>query len=979
MQRYVEMGYSEHEAQQAEELHGDDLHAGCHWLMLRQTLGQMPKRLKSSRNATDQTYLGSSIRYDGAKWTIDDFNSEHALIRIFSPLASVRKWIHMSDNRIEWDVIRHETSAGIVPKPAWYRKIGQIQLDITKYSDSEQSKELSLANILNRYIRSHRPDEPSEFYKWRMINALTKQFRHQPSHPKPRSSNASDLHGFRVELMTYFHALCDVCSISKEMFNDLLYNNTTKQVTELFPENEREHLKKQINIWKKPKPFLVREMAKWRQQCVPVVIFSPTVIIGNPATSFLCDVVIHDLTFVRPEMYEVSMNVLHFQCLFNHIYQHTIQAKVSSSQVDNTFLEKVLRTSRKMVSSNTVPSSSFTSSLFSYQQKCLTWLIHRENKSESTSSWGWTRHQLSDGFVYYTSCFGYISQSSPNNTIRGGLLAQSVGMGKTIEMLALIATNPVDGPTLIVVPTTMLSVWLEEAQTHCPSLTVVRFHGSRRGQIPMDTLKSADIVVTTYRICVNETQRHIPTIGSIRWGRIILDESHELKNPTSATVKAMCRLYAPRKWCLSATPFPKGLVNMASLLSFMGVTPFVDNITPSPERSNTPIQMLFRRPEESFVPSHLSTLLQQMTFWQKKRHVRINLPPSTHVKLEVELLHPEVYRSLCHSISRRLARDSAHSNQHQKARVLHYMRWLRLASTQYDLNPPFVYALIQDSNRAPSTTNSIDEFINSLGTTQYDHSLRDLIESWLQGNETCCICRDAMERPTLTPCQHMFCYECIQQSYEHDPQRRCPLCRTPAGHDSLGKLNSLRELTLTADTSGTISEEIWSSVDHQGNPVSMPQDIFNKMFTVSGAKIIKLFEIIRQNTEKYVIFTQYHCVLKLLVTLMELENINSVTIEGRMTPNQRAKNIESFQKSQNVRCFIMTTKTASVGITLTESSNIIFMEPCIDSHVRKQAIGRVLRIGQTKPVTVTTLITKDTFETKSVSEFKRHIDLMTSL
>lgn len=967
MQRYIEMGYSEHEARQADELYGDDLHAGCHWLMLRQTLGKMPKRLKLSHDAPQQTFLGSTIRFEGIQWDINGFDKRHALIRILSSHTSIRKWIHISDSRIEWVVERHESVEGNIPKPSWYRKIGQIQFDITRMDESKK-KESSLENILNFYLRHHRPEETLEYYKWRMLAALTKKFQHQPSRSRPRQS--SDIHAFRAELMSLFHALCDVCDVSKDTFNDLLYNAQTNACTALFPESEKSFLKEQINIWKRPRPFLLEKITKWRKECVPVIIFKPSVLLTD---SFICDVIIHDLTFVRPSGYEVSMNIVHLQCLFNNIYTHNASQKITSEQMDEAFLNNILKKSRKTISNGTVPSDVFVQSLYPYQQKCLTWLIERENNSSPTSSWGWTRHELEDGFAYYTSCFGYITQSSPNTTIRGGILSQDVGMGKTIEMLSLIATNPCDGPTLIVVPTTMLTIWLHEAEKNCPSLKTVRFHGARRRQICIEYLKTADIVVTTYRICVNETQRHIPTIGSIRWGRIILDESHELKNPTSATVKAMCRLYAPRKWCLSATPFPKGLINMASILSFMGVTPFVDNITPTFDGTNTPVQMLFRRQENSYIPSFLSILMTEMIFWQQKRHVRMALPTSTSQTIELDMAYPEIYNCLCSSISIRLLNDSCHSNQHQKARILHYIRWLKLASTAYILNPHFVYALIQDSNRAQSTTKSIDEFINSLGTTQYDHSLRKLIESWLQGNETCCICRDAIERPTLTPCQHLFCYECIQSAYEHDMERRCPLCRTPASN------NCLNELKITCDNPTTIENQVWTSTDNMGFPVSMPMEIYNKIISNRmPPKIQKILEMVQNRSEKFVIFTQYHSVLKLLLGVFNGKNIPCVTIEGRMTPNRRASNIQAFQTSDNVRVFIMTTKTASVGITLTAGTHIIFVEPCQESHIKKQAIGRILRIGQTHPVIITTLVTKNSFESKNHSEFRRHIDLMTS-
>ena len=69
----------------------------------------------------------------------------------------------------------------------------------------------------------------------------------------------------------------------------------------------------------------------------------------------------------------------------------------------------------------------------------------------------------------------------------------------------------------------------------------------------------------------------------------------------------------------------------------------------------------------------------------------------------------------------------------------------------------------------------------------------------------------------------------------------------------------------------------------------------------------------------------------------------------------------------------MTTKTASVGITLTAGSHIIFLEPCENTHVRKQAIGRAWRIGQTKEVTVSTLKTKDTIDMISQKDITNYL------
>lgn len=968
MQRYVEMGFPEADAQQAEELYGDDLHAGCHWLMLRQTMGHMPKRLKATHGTVESTYLGSTVRYDSAKWRVDDFDIQHALIMACHCLTGQRRWIHMSDGRIEWLVIRHESHLGAGPKPAWHRVIGQIQFDLAAIE--EKRNECTLANVLHMYNRSSpRAISMDEFRKWKMLWALTHSFCHTPTRLKPRSYHSSDLHQFRIELMTYFHALCDVYSVSQEEFNESLYNNTTEATAGLFPEAMRVKMTERIEVWKAPRNYLVRESKRWDSECVPMVVFRPTVLVGNPATFCVCDVVIHDLTFVRPEHYDASMNVVHMQCLFRHIFASNMNMKTITGSMDDEFLKNTLRSSRKSMATPASPSQTFRGELFTYQTKCLSWLIERETTGANTSSWGWTRHDQDD-FVFHTSCFGFMSRSSPNNTVRGGLLAQSVGMGKTVEMLALIATHHSSDPTLVVVPTTMLSVWMSEAAKYCPELRTVLFHGPRRSQITMDQLRATDIVVTTYRICVNETQRHVPTLGGIRWGRIILDESHELKSPLSATARAMCRLYAPLRWCISATPYPKGLQHMASLLAFMGVTPFVEMCTASTmDQSSTPMQVLARARENQQFASLVHQLLCDMTFWQQKRHVRLDLPPVTHVEDIVPLENADVYQALCASIRLRRAMDAMDTSHHRKARSMHYMRWLRLASTHYAFNATHVYGTLQDNNRAHSTTNTVDAFIESLGSTEYDQSLRGVVDSWLQGNETCAICRDVMEHPALTPCQHMFCYECIQSAYEHDMQRRCPLCRKPAGN------GMLRELQITGEVPSSTTEQLWTSMDHLGYSVSMPMSLHRKITSdATPLKIRRLLYLIHSSDEKCVVFTQYRSVMHLVGARLDTDSIPYVSIEGRMTPNRRANSIERFQTSDDVKVFLMTTKTASVGITLTAASRIFFIEPCLDIHVRKQAIGRAWRIGQTKPIQVTTLRTADTFEGLKTADFEAHLN-----
>ena len=86
-------------------------------------------------------------------------------------------------------------------------------------------------------------------------------------------------------------------------------------------------------------------------------------------------------------------------------------------------------------------------------------------------------------------------------------------------------------------------------------------------------------------------------------------------------------------------------------------------------------------------------------------------------------------------------------------------------------------------------------------------------------------------------------------------------------------------------------------------------------------------------------------------------------INGSMPIKKRGKAIHDFQTDDNIKIFILTTKSANTGITLTSASNIVFLEPCTNKNKYIQAIGRINRLGQRKKeLNVYTLISEHSIE-----------------
>ena len=86
----------------------------------------------------------------------------------------------------------------------------------------------------------------------------------------------------------------------------------------------------------------------------------------------------------------------------------------------------------------------------------------------------------------------------------GACLADDMGLGKTIELIALLLHERQDaaqrpGPTLLVVPTSVVGNWSRELQRFSPSLSFHVHHGPDRrlGQEFAQLAGAADVVITT--------------------------------------------------------------------------------------------------------------------------------------------------------------------------------------------------------------------------------------------------------------------------------------------------------------------------------------------------------------------------------------------------------------------------------------------------------------------------------------------------
>lgn len=148
----------------------------------------------------------------------------------------------------------------------------------------------------------------------------------------------------------------------------------------------------------------------------------------------------------------------------------------------------------------------------------------------------------------------------------GGILADDMGLGKTVQTLAHFQYEKEQGrlkkASLIIVPTSLVGNWLEEAMRFVPELKVLVFHGSSRHE---DNFDGYDLVISTYGLIQRDKTRFL----KYAFYYLVLDEAQSIKNSRAKTTQVIQQLLGEHRLCLSGTPLENHLGELWSLFHFL--------------------------------------------------------------------------------------------------------------------------------------------------------------------------------------------------------------------------------------------------------------------------------------------------------------------------------------------------------------------------------------------------------------------------
>ncbi|GHU04438.1 hypothetical protein FACS1894158_04730 [Betaproteobacteria bacterium] len=212
-----------------------------------------------------------------------------------------------------------------------------------------------------------------------------------------------------------------------------------------------------------------------------------------------------------------------------------------------------------------------------------------------------------------------------------GILADDMGLGKTAQALAHLLLEKeagrLDRPALIVLPTSLVFNWMNEATRFAPSLSLLALQGVDR-KLRFDEIPNHDAVLTTYPLL----WRDAAELTRFKYHLLILDEAQTVKNSRSQGAEVVRRIDARHRLCLTGTPLENHLGELWSQFDFL-LPGFLGNANTFTRYWRMPIE----KQGDTARRELLAQRIRPFILRRRKEEVAPELPPKTVILRRVEL------------------------------------------------------------------------------------------------------------------------------------------------------------------------------------------------------------------------------------------------------------------------------------------------------------------------------------------------------
>lgn len=562
----------------------------------------------------------------------------------------------------------------------------------------------------------------------------------------------------------------------------------------------------------------------------------------------------------------------------------------------------------------------------------------------------------------------------------GGILADEMGMGKTIQTIALFLSDDPEtrsGPNLVIAPVVALMQWKNEIEAHTGGrLKTLIYHGKGKN-ISKEEMMKYDVILSTYSLLESVYRKQVygfkrknglvkekSVIHGINFHRIVLDEAHNVKDRNAGTTRSVSSILAEKRLCLSGTPLQNRIGELYSLLRFLHVEPF---------------NQYFCRKCDCAKDTYDfdGKTCKSCGHFYGVHHNFFNFSILSHIQKsrqgdnEIAMKH---LRLLLHNLMLRRTKIERADDLGLPPRVVEIRR------DYFNPEEKDLYeSIYSDSTRKFNTFVAQGVVLNNYANIftlitrmrqVADHP--DLVlkrhltaSGYVQNTLVCQLCNDAAEEAIESRCHHTFCRMCIEEYCTSwsgpENELECPVCHVGLSID------------LTAPAIEMAEAEIYSTGKDSSS--AKKKSIINRINMTGGwrssTKIEGLVEELyklrsNKQTIKSIVFSQFTSMLDLVEWRLNRAGFQTVKLQGSMQPAQRDAIIKHFMNNPQVEVFLVSLKAGGVALNLCEASQVFIMDPWWNPSVEWQSGDRVHRIGQHRPVKITRLIIQDSIESRIV-------------
>ncbi len=150
----------------------------------------------------------------------------------------------------------------------------------------------------------------------------------------------------------------------------------------------------------------------------------------------------------------------------------------------------------------------------------------------------------------------------------GGILADDMGTGKTLQTLTLLNMNRTDKPSIVICPKSLLYNWIAEVEKFTPCFKSIVLDGMPAER--MEKIKKSsqyDLIITSYATMQPDFEYYEE--HKIKFNYCVLDEAQFIKNHKTKNARSVKKIDADYRLVLTGTPLENSVSEIWSIFDFL--------------------------------------------------------------------------------------------------------------------------------------------------------------------------------------------------------------------------------------------------------------------------------------------------------------------------------------------------------------------------------------------------------------------------